>query len=92
MLPCCCRYFSMKQQLLESFGFAAQDRFPVFADRFPIQLLSYLRLTRIQDPLLFAKVRGKGVMQCLARHRGKQMLDAVPDMRRRDKQRKGCDM
>jgi len=46
----------MKQQLLESFGFGAQDRFPVFADRFPIQLLSYLRLTRIQDPLLFAKV------------------------------------
>ncbi len=50
----------MKQQLLESFGFAAQDRFPVFADRFPIQLLSYLRLTRIQDPALFAKVGGKG--------------------------------
>lgn len=50
------RYYSMKQQLLESFGFGAQDRFPVFADRFPIQLLSYLRLTRIQDPLLFAKV------------------------------------
>lgn len=48
----------MKQQLLESFGFSAQDRFPVFADRFPIQLLSYLRLSRIQDPGLFAKVGG----------------------------------
>lgn len=46
----------MKQQLLESFGFAPQERFPVFADRFPIQLLSYLRLSRIQDPGLFAKV------------------------------------
>jgi hypothetical protein len=49
----------MKQQLLESFGFAAQERFPVYADRFPIQLLSYLRLSRIQDVGLFAKVRRK---------------------------------
>lgn len=56
-----CRYYSMKQQLLESFGFAAPDRFPVFADRFPIQLLSYLRLSRIQDPLMFAKVRHQQV-------------------------------
>jgi hypothetical protein len=47
----------MKQQLLESFGFAAEERFPVYADRFPIQLLSYLRLSRIQDVGLFAKVR-----------------------------------
>lgn len=51
----------MKQQLLESFGFEAQQRFPVYSDRFPIQLLSYLRLSRIQDPGLFAKVReGRG--------------------------------
>ena len=46
----------MKQQLLESFGFGPEERFPVYADRFPIQLLSYLRLSRIQDPGLFAKV------------------------------------
>ncbi|KAF6255082.1 rubisco small subunit N-methyltransferase [Scenedesmus sp. NREL 46B-D3] len=50
------RYYGMKQQLLESFGFAAEERFPVYADRFPIQLLSYLRLSRIQDVGLFAKV------------------------------------
>eukprot|EP00882_Tetradesmus_deserticola_P007360 GHRQ01007754.1.p1 GENE.GHRQ01007754.1~~GHRQ01007754.1.p1 ORF type:complete len:476 (+),score=189.66 GHRQ01007754.1:146-1573(+) len=50
------RYFGMKQQLLESFGFAAEERFPVYVDRFPIQLLSYLRLSRIQDVGLFAKV------------------------------------
>lgn len=53
----------MKQSLLESFGFSAPDKFPVFADRFPIQLLSYLRLTRIQDPLLFTKV---GQQTCTA--------------------------
>jgi hypothetical protein len=51
------RYYGMKQQLLESFGFTTDERFPVYADRFPIQLLSYLRLSRIQDPGLFAKVR-----------------------------------
>lgn len=46
----------MKKQLLESFGFSDAERFPVYADRFPIQLLSYLRLSRIQDPGLLAKV------------------------------------
>lgn len=51
-----CRYYGMKQQLLESFGFGPDERFPVYPDRFPIQLLSYLRLSRIQDPGLFAKV------------------------------------
>eukprot|EP00879_Flechtneria_rotunda_P015067 GHRR01015744.1.p1 GENE.GHRR01015744.1~~GHRR01015744.1.p1 ORF type:complete len:507 (+),score=158.49 GHRR01015744.1:326-1846(+) len=50
------RYYSMKAQLLESFGFGPEERFPVYADRFPIQLLSYLRLSRIQDPGQFAQV------------------------------------
>ncbi|KAF8071199.1 setd3 [Scenedesmus sp. PABB004] len=50
------RYYGMKAQLLESFGFGPAESFPVYADRFPIQLLSYLRLSRIQDPGLFAKV------------------------------------
>jgi hypothetical protein len=56
----------MKQQLLESFGFAAEERFPVYADRFPIQLLSYLRLSRIQDVGLFAKVGGGELVAALA--------------------------
>jgi hypothetical protein len=51
------RYFMMKNQILESFGFNANESFPVFADRMPIQLLAYLRLTRVADPALFAKVR-----------------------------------
>jgi hypothetical protein len=68
----------MKQQLLESFGFSADERFPVFSDRFPIQLLSYLRLSRIQDPLMFAKV-GVWVRVCVwcwwpARHWSRQEL------------------
>jgi hypothetical protein len=60
----------MKQQLLESFGFAAEERFPVYADRFPIQLLSYLRLSRIQDVGLFAKVR-RGTRQVAEAGRGR---------------------
>lgn len=50
------RYFIMKSQILESIGFSAKDRFPVYADRMPIQLLAYIRLSRVQDPALFAKV------------------------------------
>jgi len=50
------RYFSMKTQILETLGFGPQERFPVFADRMPNQLLSYLRLSRVSDPALFAKV------------------------------------
>ena len=39
-------------------GFGSEQQFPVYADRFPIQLLAYLRLSRIQDPAMFAKVCG----------------------------------
>jgi hypothetical protein len=62
----------MKQSLLESFGFSAPDKFPVFADRFPIQLLSYLRLSRIQDPLLFTKVSQQTDMQHTGTHTRRQ--------------------
>lgn len=52
------RYYTMKSEILESVGLAPKELFPVFADRFPNQMLSYLRLARVQDPGLFAKVRG----------------------------------
>lgn len=50
------RYYEMKSQILESVGFAPKERFPVYADRMPNQLLAYVRLARVQDPALFAKV------------------------------------
>ncbi|GBF87903.1 histone-lysine N-methyltransferase [Raphidocelis subcapitata] len=50
------KYYQSKEQLLTAMGMSISERFPVYADRFPIQLLAYLRLTRIQDPGLFAKV------------------------------------
>ncbi len=50
------RYFVMKSQILESMGFGPKERFPCFADRMPNQLLAYIRLSRVSDPALFAKV------------------------------------
>ncbi|PNH12803.1 hypothetical protein TSOC_000234 [Tetrabaena socialis] len=50
------KYYMMKGQILESMGFGPNERFPVYADRMPIQLLAYLRLARIGDPALLAKV------------------------------------
>ena len=44
-------------QILESLGFNAKEVFPVCADRMPLQLLAYLRLSRVADPALFAKVQ-----------------------------------
>ena len=54
------KYYMMKSQILESMGYEASVTFPVYADRLPLQLLSFLRLSRVQDPALFAKVRGRG--------------------------------
>lgn len=51
------RYYSMKAQILETLGMGPKEAFPVYADRMPIQLFSYLRLARVSDPALFAKVR-----------------------------------
>ncbi|GFR43931.1 hypothetical protein Agub_g5069, partial [Astrephomene gubernaculifera] len=50
------RYFTLKRQILESMGFGAQESFPVYADRMPVQLLAFLRLSRVADPALLAKV------------------------------------
>ncbi len=47
----------MKSQILETLGFGPKEQFPVYVDRFPNQLLAYLRLSRVADPALFAKVR-----------------------------------
>jgi hypothetical protein len=47
--------------VLDQLGFSALEGFPVYADRMPNQLLAYLRLARLQDPALFAKVGCGGV-------------------------------
>lgn len=48
--------FPIKKQVLQEEGFSEAQAFPLFADRFPRQLLSYLRLARLQDSAQFAKV------------------------------------
>ncbi|KAG1670765.1 hypothetical protein FOA52_013992 [Chlamydomonas sp. UWO 241] len=50
------KYFVMKQQILESMGFETKQIFPVYLDRMPNQLYAYVRLSRVMDPALFAKV------------------------------------
>ncbi|KAF5827149.1 Rubisco LSMT substrate-binding-domain-containing protein, partial [Dunaliella salina] len=50
------RYFLLKNQILESLGYGIEEEFPVYADRMPTQLLAYLRMARVQDPGLLAKV------------------------------------
>ncbi len=45
------RLFSAKKQVLEGMGFTAENQyFPVYEDRMPTQLYSYLRFARVQDP------------------------------------------
>mmetsp|Transcript_4662 Transcript_4662/g.11038 ORF Transcript_4662/g.11038 Transcript_4662/m.11038 type:complete len:518 (-) Transcript_4662:222-1775(-) len=50
------RYFMLKNQVLESLGYGIEEEFPVYADKMPTQLLAYLRMARVQDPGLLAKV------------------------------------
>ncbi|CAL8465053.1 g4588 [Coccomyxa elongata] len=50
------RLFTVKKQIVESVGFGIVQEFPIFRDRMPTQLLAYLRLARLTDPALLAKV------------------------------------
>ena len=50
------RLSGMKKQILEGLGLATPQAFPITRDGFPLQLLSYLRLARLQDPAELAKV------------------------------------
>lgn len=50
------RLFKVKLQVAEEVGLGQTAEFPVFQDKMPQQLLSYLRLSRIQDAAQLAKV------------------------------------
>jgi len=41
--------YTAKKQIVEAYGLTELQEFPVYRDRFPIQLLAYLRLARVQD-------------------------------------------
>jgi histone-lysine N-methyltransferase SETD3 len=46
----------LKQQILQQSNFDSPQSFPLYLDRFPTQLLTYMRLSRLQDPALFSKI------------------------------------
>ncbi|KAH7299686.1 hypothetical protein KP509_24G024400 [Ceratopteris richardii] len=46
----------LKSQILQAANFQDEQSFPLYNDRFPLQLLSYMRLARLQDPALLAKI------------------------------------
>lgn len=50
------RLFSAKRQILESMDYQTTEPFPIYQGRIPVQLLSFLRLSRIQDPGQLAQV------------------------------------
>ncbi|CAL5229330.1 g12636 [Coccomyxa viridis] len=50
------RMYSTKQEILKAMGFEGVQEFPVYRERMPMQLLSYLRLARLTDSALLAKV------------------------------------
>jgi len=51
------RLFTAKKQVLEGMGMSAEKQlFPVYEDRLPTQLYSYLRFSRVQDPGELMKV------------------------------------
>lgn len=47
---------SLKLQILRVANFEDEQAFPLYLDRFPTQLLSYMRLARLQDSGLIAKI------------------------------------
>eukprot|EP00208_Stichococcus_sp_RCC1054_P004802 CAMPEP_0206140612 /NCGR_PEP_ID=MMETSP1473-20131121/10038_1 /ASSEMBLY_ACC=CAM_ASM_001109 /TAXON_ID=1461547 /ORGANISM="Stichococcus sp, Strain RCC1054" /LENGTH=455 /DNA_ID=CAMNT_0053534817 /DNA_START=485 /DNA_END=1852 /DNA_ORIENTATION=- len=50
------RLYSVKKEILEGSGFTTPQEFPITVDGMPVQLLSYMRMARIQDSAEFAKV------------------------------------
>ena len=51
------RLYSAKRQILEAMGFRPSETFLIYKERIPTQLLSFLRLSRIQDPSQLTQAR-----------------------------------
>lgn len=50
------RLYAAKRGILEEIGYGIQEYFPVYKDRMPVQLLSYVRLARVTDTAELTKV------------------------------------
>ena len=60
------RLYGAKKQVLDSIGMGSPEEFPITTAGMPLQLLSYLRLARLQDPAEFAKVRASSSVSMLS--------------------------
>jgi len=43
------RMYIAKKEILESLGYRPKESFPIYSGRIPLELLSFLRVSRIQD-------------------------------------------
>jgi histone-lysine N-methyltransferase SETD3 len=50
------RLYTMKEEVATAMGFSSSVDFPIFEDRFTMQHLAYLRMSRLTDPAQMAKV------------------------------------
>lgn len=50
------RLYAMKEEIASAMGLSATMEFPIYEDRLANQHLAFLRMARITDPALFAKV------------------------------------
>eukprot|EP01023_Acetabularia_acetabulum_P050476 TRINITY_DN5467_c0_g2_i1.p1 TRINITY_DN5467_c0_g2~~TRINITY_DN5467_c0_g2_i1.p1 ORF type:complete len:478 (-),score=78.38 TRINITY_DN5467_c0_g2_i1:17-1450(-) len=50
------KLYRMKKEILQNYGLQTSQQFPIMEDRIPLQLLSYLRLSRISDAAQIAKI------------------------------------
>jgi len=56
------RLYGAKKQVLDSMGMGNPEEFPITTNGMPLQMLSYLRLARLQDPAEFAKARASAAL------------------------------
>lgn len=50
------RLYLAKRDILQAMGYDVKEQFPVYKTRMPLQLLSYLRLSRVTDAAVLTKV------------------------------------
>ena len=61
------RLEAAKSEILSACGYGSAVQFPAYRDRFPLQLLGYLRLSRMQNSAELAMVRNCSLTPCEAR-------------------------
>ena len=71
------RLYGAKKQVLDSMGMGNPEEFPITTNGMPLQMLSYLRLARLQDPAEFAKARLVPTLAVLRLAAGRRTVPAL---------------